>query len=69
MLDSTREIGLDVSADITKYMFMSRDQNARRIQCVRIDSITFQRMEQFKVLGTNYSNKNFLAEEINHRLM
>jgi len=30
---ATREIGLEVSADKTKYMVMSRDQNAGRIQC------------------------------------
>jgi len=30
---ATREIRLEVSADKTKYMVMSRDQNARRIQC------------------------------------
>jgi len=29
---ATREIGLEVSADKTKYMVMSRDQNAGRIQ-------------------------------------
>ena len=30
---ATREIGLKVSADKSKYMVMSRDQNAERIQC------------------------------------
>jgi len=38
---ATRETGLEVSADKTKYMVMSRDQNARRIQSVRIDNSTF----------------------------
>jgi len=33
LVAATREIGLEVSADITKYMVMSRDQNAGRIQC------------------------------------
>ena len=30
---ATREIGLEVSADKTKYMAMSRDQNAGNSQC------------------------------------
>jgi len=30
---ATRETGLEVSADKTKYMVMSPDQNAGRIQC------------------------------------
>jgi len=29
LIAATREIGLEVSADKTKYMVMSRDQNAR----------------------------------------
>ena len=33
---ATREIWLEVSADKTKYMVMSRDQNAGRIHSVRI---------------------------------
>ena len=43
----SREIGLEVSADKTKYMVMSRDQNAGRIQSVRIDNSTFERVEEF----------------------
>ena len=34
LVSATREIGLEVSADKTKYMVMSRDQNAGRIQSV-----------------------------------
>ena len=33
LVAAAREIGLEVSADKTKYMVMSRDQNAGRIQC------------------------------------
>ena len=44
----TREIGMEVSADKTKYMVMSRDQNAGRIQSVRIDNSTFEMVEEFK---------------------
>jgi len=41
LVAATREIGLEVSADKTKYMVMSLDQNAERIQSVRIDNSTF----------------------------
>ena len=34
LVAATREIGLEVSADKTKYMIMSQDQNAGRIQSV-----------------------------------
>jgi len=49
---ATREIGLEVSADKTKYMVMSRDQNAGQIHSVRTDNSTFERVEGFKYLGT-----------------
>ena len=45
---ATRETGLEVSADKTKYMVMSRDQNAGRLQSVRIDNSTFERVVEFK---------------------
>jgi len=48
LVAATREIGLEVSADKTKYMVMSRDQNSGRIHSVRIDNITFEKVEEFK---------------------
>jgi hypothetical protein len=68
LVAATREIGLEVSADKTKYMAMPRDQNAGRIQSVRMDNSTFERVEKFKYLGTNLTNQNSIAEEIKSRL-
>jgi len=51
-----------------KYMVMSRDQNARQIHSVRIDNSTFERVEEFKYLGTSLTNQNSIAEEIKSRL-
>jgi len=62
---ATCEIGLEVSADKTKYMVMSRDQNAGRIHRLRVDNRTFERVEEFKYLGTTLTNQNSIAEEIN----
>ena len=53
LLAATRENGLKISADKTKYMVMSRDQNAGRNQSLRIDNSTFETVEDFKYLGTN----------------
>ena len=39
LLAATSEIGLEVSADKTKYMVMSRDQNAGLIHNIKIDNI------------------------------
>ena len=68
LVAATREIGLEVSADKTKYMVMSRDQNAGRIQSVRIDNSTFERVEEFKYLGTTLTIQNSIPEETKSRL-
>jgi len=47
---------------------MSRDQNAGRIHSVRVDNRTFERVEEFKYLGTTLTNQNSVAEEIKSRL-
>jgi len=59
---------VEVNADKTKYMVMSRDKNAGRIHSVRIDNSTFERVEEFKYLGTTSTNQNSIAEEIKSRL-
>jgi len=62
------ETGLEVSNDKTKYMVMSRDKNAGRIHSVRTDNSTFESVEEFKYLGTNLTNQNYVTEEIKIRL-
>ena len=47
---------------------MSRDQNAGRNHSVRIDNSTFERVEEFKYLGTTLANQNSILEEIKSRL-
>ena len=68
LVAATRETGLEVSADKTKYMVKSRDQNAGRNLSVRIDNSTFERVEEFNYLGKNLTNQNSIPEEIKSRL-
>ena len=49
-------------------MVMSRVQNAGRFHSVRTDKSTFDRVEEFKYLGTTLTNQNSIAEEIKSRL-
>ena len=64
----SKEIVLDVNADKTKYMIMSRVQNERRIPNVRIYNSSFERVEEFKYLGTTLTNQNSIQEEIKSKL-
>jgi len=47
---------------------MSRDQNAGRSRNIKIGSISFERVEQFKYLGKKLTYQNFIQVEIKSRL-
>jgi len=49
---ASKEIGLEVNADKTKYMVMSRDQNAGQSHSMKTDNYSFESEEEFKHLGT-----------------
>ena len=68
LVAATGEIGLEVSGDKTKHMVMFRDQNAGRNHSARTDNSTFERVEEFKYLGTTLTNQNSIHEEIKSRL-
>jgi hypothetical protein len=65
---ASKEIGLDVNAEKTKYMVMSRDQNAGQNHNIKKDNKSFERVEHFKDLGTTLKNQNYIHEEIKSRL-
>ena len=64
----SKETGLKVNADKSKYMVMSRDQNAGRSYSMKTDNSSFERVEQFKYLGTTLTDRNSIEEEIKSRL-
>jgi len=57
-----------VKADKTKYMVMSRYQNAGRSRIMKIDNSSFKRVEEFKYLETTLTNQISIREEIKSRL-
>jgi hypothetical protein len=65
---ASKEVGLEVNAEKTKYMVMSRDQNAGQNRYIQIGNESFETVEQFKYLGTTLTNQNSIHEEIKSRL-
>ena len=65
---ASKEIDLEVNADKTKYIVMSRYQNAGRSHDMKIDNSSFERSEQFRYLGTNLANQNYIHAENKCRL-
>jgi hypothetical protein len=52
LVAAVKENGLEVNANKTKYMVMFRDQNVGRNHSMSIDNSAFERVEEFKYLGT-----------------
>jgi len=57
----------EVNAEKTKYMIMSRDKDAGQSHSIKIYSSSFERLEEFKYLGTTLTNQNSIQEEIKSR--
>ena len=65
---ATKEIGLEVNADKTKYMVMSREQTAGLSHTLKIDNSAIERVEELKYSGTTLTNQNSIQKEIKSRL-
>jgi hypothetical protein len=52
------------NAEKTKSIVMSHDMNAGQNHNVKFNNKSFERMEQFKYLGTTLTNQNSIQEEI-----
>jgi hypothetical protein len=51
LLDASKEIGLEVNSEKTKYVSMSRHQTAGQSNYIRVANKSFEKMAKFKYLG------------------
>jgi len=59
---ASKEIGLEVNADNTKYMVMSRNQNVGQSHRTKADNSSFERVKEFKYLRTTLRNQTSIQE-------
>jgi hypothetical protein len=59
---ASKEIGLEVNAEKTKYMVMSGNHNAGQNHNMKLVNKSFERVEQSKYLGTTLTNRNSIQE-------
>ena len=64
LLVATNEIGLEVNADKTKYMVMSRDRNAGQGHSVKTDNNSIESVEEFKYLGTSLTDQILFRKKL-----
>jgi hypothetical protein len=67
LIDSNKEVGLEVKAEKTMCILLSRCQNAGRNHNIEIGNRAFENVAQFKCLGTTVTNQIFIHEEIRKR--
>jgi hypothetical protein len=64
LLDASKEVGLQVTAEKTKYMLPPRHQNARKNGDIRAANRCFENVAQFMYLGTTVTIKIWFRRKL-----
>jgi hypothetical protein len=62
LIDASKEVGLEINADKTKYMLLSRHLNAGQNRDIKIANGSFENVSQFEYLGTTVTDQNLIWE-------
>jgi hypothetical protein len=68
LLEASRDVGLEINAQKTKYMIMSHHSNSGQNQNIRIANESFENVAKFKYFRTTLTNQNDIHDEIKSRL-
>jgi hypothetical protein len=68
LIDASKEVGLEINAEKSKYMLLSHHQNVGQNQDIKIGNRSFENVSQLKYLGMPVTNQNLILEEIKKRL-
>jgi hypothetical protein len=63
VINATKEVGLEVNGEKTKYMLLSRDQTVRQNHHnIKKANGTFENVARFRYLGTTITSQNLMQE-------
>jgi hypothetical protein len=68
LLDASKEVGLEVNPEKTKYILVSRCQKAGQRQSIKVGNMSFEGVAKSKYLGTTLTDKNCIHEDIKSRI-
>jgi hypothetical protein len=68
LTDASKEVGLKVNTEKTKYTLLSRHRNAGQNRDINIANISCKKVAHVKYLGKTVTNQNSVEEKIKRRL-
>jgi hypothetical protein len=68
LIDASKEVGLEVNPEETKYILVSRCRKAGQRHSIKIRNRSFVSVAKFKYLGTKLTDQDCIHEEIKGRL-
>jgi hypothetical protein len=68
LTDISKEVGVEINAERTKYMLLSRHQNVGQNRGIKIGNRSFGNVSQFKYFATTVTNQNLIQEEIEEEI-
>jgi hypothetical protein len=68
LIEVSKEVGLEVNVERTKYLLVYCDQNADQNRDIKIGKSSFEKTSQFMCLGMIVTNQNLIHEEIKRKL-
>jgi hypothetical protein len=68
LLDISKEVGLEVNPEKTKYILMSHSQKIGKKHSIKTANRSFEDVAKFKYLGTTLTDQNCIHKEIKSSL-
>jgi hypothetical protein len=62
LIDASKEVGLEMNVEKTKYMLLSRHQNVGQNRDIKIANRSFENVSRFRYLGMTVTNQNLIQD-------